>query len=86
MKKSLIAAVFTLGLTGNVFAECDTTPYNAPEELQPACTEDAPVVSDGKISNDNKIKVKRQNDSEKKDSADGAEKSVPEKSSQSNAK
>ena len=86
MKKSLITAVFTLGLIGNVFAECDTTPYNAPEELQPACTDDAPVVTEVGTSNTDKTKVKAKSDSEKKRSADGTEKSVPEKSSQSNAK
>ena len=86
MKKNLIAALFTLGLIGNVFAECDTTPYNAPEELQPACTDDAPAVSDGKTSNTDATKVKRQNASEKKDNAGGTEKSVPVKSSQSDAK
>ena len=84
MKKSLIAAVFTLGLIGNAFAACDETPYNAPEELQPSCAEETPVVPDVDASKTDKTKVKEQN--EKKDHADGTEKSVPEKSSQSNAK
>ena len=84
MKKSLIAAVFTLGLIGNAFAACDETPYNAPEELQPSCAEETPPVPDVDTKTDKTAKVKQQN--EKKAHADGTEKSVPEKSSQSNAK
>jgi len=46
MKKSLITAVFTLGLIGNAFATCDTTPYSAPEELRPVCADGASNASD----------------------------------------
>lgn len=74
MKKSLITAVFTLGLIGNAFAGCDTTPYNAPEELQPACTEEVSVVSDAITTSADKIKAKTETDSEKKRSADVTEK------------
>ena len=69
MKKSLITAVFTLGLIGNAFAVCDATPYNAPEELQPACTEVTSVASDAFTTSADKIKAKVEIDSEKEHSS-----------------
>ena len=64
MKKSFIAAVFTIGLIGNAFASCDTTPYNAPEELRPVCGEEASVVSDVLTTSADQVKVKVEIDSE----------------------
>ena len=84
MKKNLIAALFTLGLIGNVFAECDTTPYNAPEELLPACTEDTPATP-ATPANVDKPKPTEKSDSDKKPSTD-AEKPTTEKSNQSAGK
>lgn len=81
MKKNLIAVLFTLGLASNVFAECDTTPYNAPEELLPACTEDTPVTPATPASAD-EPKPTEKSDSDKKPSTD-AEKPATEKSNQS---
>ena len=76
MKKSFIAAVFTLGLVGNAFSACDTTPYNAPEELQPACTEEVSVVSDAITISADTIKAKAEIVSEKERSADVTRKSA----------
>ena len=72
MKKSLATAVFTLGLIGNAFAVCDATPYNAPEELQPACTEVTSVVSDALTTSADQVKVKVEIDSETERSAGGS--------------
>ena len=83
MKKNLIAALFTLGLIGNVFAECDTTPYNAPEDLQAACTNDSPVAATSTSAD--KTKLTKKSDSDKKPSTD-AEKPATEKSNQSAGK
>ena len=69
MKKNLIAAVFALSLIGNAFAACDATPYNAPEELQPSCTEVTSVVSDALTPSADKIKAKVEIDSEKEHSS-----------------
>ena len=60
MKKSLIAAAFTFGLIGNAFAACDATPYNSPEELQPACVDEAAVVPATQPAHDG---VKKKNQS-----------------------
>lgn len=76
MKKSLAAAVFTFGLIGNAFAACNATPYNAPEELQPACTEEVSVVSDAITTSADKIKEKAEIVSEKQRSADVTRKSA----------
>ena len=69
MKKSLITAVFTLGLISNAFADCDTTPYNAPEELRPVCTEAASVASDSATTAAEKTEAKAEIVSEKRPSA-----------------
>jgi len=76
MKKSFIAAVFTFGLIGNAFAACDTTPYNAPEELQPACTEEVSVAPDALTASADQIKAKAEIVSEKERSADVTGKSA----------
>ena len=69
MKKSLITVVFTLGLIGNASASCDTTPYNAPEELRPVCAEKIPVASDALTTSADQVKVKVEIDSETERSA-----------------
>jgi len=86
MKKSLIAAVFTLGLIGNAFAACDETPYNAPEELQPSCTEETPVAPNVSVAPTDKLKVKGEIDSKSESNADATENHASEKSSQSSVK
>jgi len=86
MKKSLVAAVLTMGLVGNVFASCDSTPYNAPEELQPACAEEKPVVKDVETTSASKLKVNQEVDSKSERNVDATEKHVLEKSSQSGVK
>ena len=87
MKKNLIAALFTLGLIGNVFAECDTTPYNAPEDLQAACTADAPATPAAPTipATADKTKATEKSDSDKKPGTD-AEKPATEKLNQSAGK
>lgn len=37
--KNIIFIALTVFSTGNALAECDSTPYNAPPELQAPCTE-----------------------------------------------
>ena len=83
MKKSLIAAVLTIGLIGNAFAACDETPYNAPEELQPSCAEETPVVPDVAVSPADKLKENREVDSKNERNVGATEKHASEKSSQS---
>lgn len=48
MKKTFIAVAVTFGLTSHAFAACERVPYNAPEELQPACADSMVITSDGK--------------------------------------
>ena len=84
MKRRLIAAVFTLGLIGNTFAACDAIPYNAPEELQPPCAQESPVVPNTETAPADKAKANQEAD--KDPSADATEKRKLEKSSQSENK
>ena len=91
MKKNLIATLFTLGLIGNVFAECDTTPYNAPEDLQPACTADAPATPAAPAAptipaTADKTKANEKSDADKKRNSNASEKPATEKSNQSAGK
>lgn len=44
MKKSLVAAVLTIGLVGNAFAACDSAPYIAPEDMKVSCSEETPTA------------------------------------------
>jgi len=86
MKKSLVAAVLTIGLIGNVFASCDTAPYVSPEELQPACTEETPAVQGVDSTPADKPKITREGDSKNECNAGSTEKHALEKSSQSRGK
>ena len=86
MKKSLVAAVLTIGLIGNAFASCDSTPYNAPDELQPACADETPVVQGVDTTPADKLKVNKEVDSKSERKADATEKHALEKSSQSSVK
>ena len=86
MKKSLVAVVLTIGLVGNAFASCDTTPYVSPEELQPACAEEAPAVQGADSTPADKPKVTGEGDSKNDRNADSTEKHAVEKSSQSRGK
>jgi len=86
MKKSLVAAVLTIGLAGNVFASCDNTPYVAPEELQPACAEKTPVAQGVATPPADKFKVSEEIDSKSKLNADSSKKLVSEQLSQGGVK
>ena len=86
MKRRLIAAVFTLGLIGNACAACDAMPYNAPEELQPPCAQESPIVPNTETVPADKAKANGNADAAKDPSADATEKRKLEKSSQSENK
>ena len=86
MKKSLVAAVLTIGFIGNAFASCDSTPYVSPDELQPACAEKSPTVQGQEASLADKLKEKREIDSNSESNADATEIHASEKSSQSGVK
>ena len=83
MKKSLVAAVLTIGLIGNTSASCDSTPYNAPEELQPDCAKESPVLQNVDTSPVDKLKENREIDLKSERNTDSTERHVLEKSSQS---
>ena len=83
MKKSLVAAVLSIGLVGNVFASCDNTPYVSPEELQPACAKITPIAQGVATRPADKFKVSEAIDSKSKRSADVSNQLVSEQLSQS---
>ena len=43
MQKMLIVALLGLSIMSQVYAACDDTPYNAPEDLRPTCEKEVPV-------------------------------------------
>ena len=86
MKKSLVAAVLSIGLVGHVFAACNETPYVTPEELQPACAEKTPVAQGVATPTADKLKVSEAIDSKSKDNADASKELVLKQSSQSDVK
>ena len=86
MKKSLVAAVLTIGFIGNAFASCDNTPYNSPEELQPSCAEEKPVVKDVETTSASKLKVNQEIDSKSERNTDATDNPVLEKPTQSSVK
>ena len=76
MKKSLVAAVFSCGLVGNVFASCDSTPYLAPIDMQPDCADQTPIAQEAATPTASKLKVSESTDSKNKHNADKPERPV----------
>lgn len=86
LKKGIAATALTIGLAGNVFATCNNTPYVAPEELQPACTEKQSVAQTTDTPTANKRQVNGLIDSKNKRNTESTKQIVVEQSSQSSVK
>lgn len=86
LKKGIAATALTIGLAGNVFATCNNTPYVAPEELQPACTEKQSVAQTADTPTANQPQVSGLIDSKSNRNTEFTKQIVLEQSSQSSVK